>query len=244
MKGKLAHWRKFYTNSSSLTYYLPTRTNITGLIASVLEMERDSYYGEFNRENLKVGIALKSDVRKNIFVMNYRSTKDRLKKMFEGYTQIKFEVLMPEDLVGHVSYRVFLASENPEVVSQLRELQKKVENRKLGYGVYLGKRPFMGTLEIVSGLEETRLERKNNVQLVETLTKVEDIDGLLDLRNKSKKYIKDVIPLDFNEEREILGTSEVVYELRNGKLELENGGKFKNTYLIRFSGFEKNITFL
>ena len=44
ISGKFAHFRKYYTNSSSLTYLVPPRTSIYGLIAGILGLERDSYY--------------------------------------------------------------------------------------------------------------------------------------------------------------------------------------------------------
>ena len=42
IKGKFAHFRKFYTNSSSLTYGIPPRTAICGILAAILGLERDS----------------------------------------------------------------------------------------------------------------------------------------------------------------------------------------------------------
>ncbi|MCB5267201.1 MAG: CRISPR-associated protein Cas5, partial [Candidatus Cloacimonetes bacterium] len=36
LSGNLAHFRKFYTNASSLSYTIPPRTAICGLVASIL----------------------------------------------------------------------------------------------------------------------------------------------------------------------------------------------------------------
>lgn len=54
--GKFAHFRKFYTNSSSLSYSVPPRTTIEGIIAAILGYERDSYYEKFNPDNLYVAV--------------------------------------------------------------------------------------------------------------------------------------------------------------------------------------------
>ncbi len=57
--GKFAHFRKFYTNSSSLTYLIPPRTTIEGIIAALLGYERDSYYDVLSVD--KLNIAVKKD---------------------------------------------------------------------------------------------------------------------------------------------------------------------------------------
>jgi CRISPR-associated protein, Cas5h family len=73
--GMFAHFRKFYTNSSSLSYAFPPRTVITGLLAGILGYERDKYYEEFSSENCSVGLAIKNPIRKLVQTVNYIRTK-------------------------------------------------------------------------------------------------------------------------------------------------------------------------
>ncbi len=54
--GKFAHFRKFYTNSSSLTYLIPPRTTIEGIIAALLGYERDSYYDVLSVDKLNIAV--------------------------------------------------------------------------------------------------------------------------------------------------------------------------------------------
>lgn len=223
VKGKFAHWRKFYTNSSSLTYYFPTRTNVIGLIASILELERDSYYDLLSRDNLSVGLKMNSDVKKNIFVMNYRSTKDRMSSMIEGYTQIKLEVLMPKSFSENISYRIYLRPNNKATEELLARLEEKLRNDHLGYGIYLGQRAFQGYTKIISGLKETKVKFIAKSDYVESVIKKEDVKGNLDFEDQRTMYIKDRIPLDFNSEREVTATEEVLYELNNHKITLSDG---------------------
>ena len=63
LSGKMAHFRKYYTNSSSLTYYFPPRTVIIGLIAGLIGKERDSYYEIFSKDKAYVGISIKSNIQ-------------------------------------------------------------------------------------------------------------------------------------------------------------------------------------
>ncbi|HBM79479.1 MAG TPA: CRISPR-associated protein Cas5, partial [Clostridiaceae bacterium] len=50
-KGKMAHFRKYYSNSSALSYFIPPRTTIIGIVAGFLGYERDTYYEDFSLEN-------------------------------------------------------------------------------------------------------------------------------------------------------------------------------------------------
>ena len=56
IRGKFAHFRKFYSNSSALSYFIPPRTTIIGLIAGMLGLERDSYYEDFSLDNCDTGV--------------------------------------------------------------------------------------------------------------------------------------------------------------------------------------------
>ncbi|BBD73350.1 hypothetical protein HS1genome_1739 [Sulfodiicoccus acidiphilus] len=62
IKGKMAHFRKVYSNSTSLSYYFPPRTTVLGIMAAALGMERDSYYEKLNWYD--VGVAALTPLRK------------------------------------------------------------------------------------------------------------------------------------------------------------------------------------
>ena len=43
IKGPMAHFRKFYTNSSSLSYLFPPRTVVAGIIAGILGLPSERF---------------------------------------------------------------------------------------------------------------------------------------------------------------------------------------------------------
>ena len=214
LSGKIAHWKKFYTNSSSLTYYFPTRTNIIGIIASVLEKERDSYYKIFDKNNLDVGISLSSKIKKKINVVNYINTKD-----YKEHTQIKLELLLPRDIRKEfVKYLVYLRAKNDETTELIKWFAERVNENKFGYGVYLGQRAFIGTIKLIKLSNEIEM---NNSTEVMTACPKENIKGNLTF-NEDSFYTLDVMPIDFNSNREIQKTEEVIANL-NGPIKLSNG---------------------
>lgn len=71
LKGKFAHFRKFYTNSSLLSYLVPPRTVIEGVVAAILGFERDSYYEELLAENLLIAVQKIERTYKIVQTVNY-----------------------------------------------------------------------------------------------------------------------------------------------------------------------------
>ena len=96
LSGQLAHFRKFYTNASSLTYSIPPRTGICGLIASILKLPRDSYYDTLNSANLGVAVSLPlgAEFRKQFFTMNYAGDDTCINNVSQ-HKQCRLELLMP-----------------------------------------------------------------------------------------------------------------------------------------------------
>jgi len=78
LSGKFAHFRKFYTNASSLTYTIPPRTTICGILASILQIPRDEYYDLMSSDKLGIAISLKNNNYLKIFqTLNYAADKSK-----------------------------------------------------------------------------------------------------------------------------------------------------------------------
>jgi CRISPR-associated protein Cas5h len=90
--GKFAHFKKFYSNKSSLTYKLPPSTVIMGIIASILEEPRDSYYNWLNPKKSRIGVKILSSGYNHFECMNYLSND-------EAHTQTRLELLTSRDKI-------------------------------------------------------------------------------------------------------------------------------------------------
>ena len=120
ISGKFAHFRKYYANNTALSYSIPPRTTIMGILAAILGKPRDSYYEEFSSKNIRVGIALKVPVKKNFHRLNFLSIKSLgdmsksfesdFRKMSGNSIQTPFEVVTGLDLQkSEVRYRIFIS---------------------------------------------------------------------------------------------------------------------------------------
>lgn len=142
--GDFGMYRRPYTTTSPLTFPFPTRTAITGLIASILGMERDSYYEEFGKESCKIGIQLLSPVKKMSMGLNLIDTKKGLYlwDITENpRTQILYEILKD------VSSRIYLWLRNENLYS---DLKRRLKAHTSVYTPYMGMGQFLANFKFVN----------------------------------------------------------------------------------------------
>ncbi|ETR68462.1 MAG: CRISPR-associated protein Cas5, Hmari subtype [Candidatus Magnetoglobus multicellularis str. Araruama] len=147
IRGRFAHFRKFYTNSSSLSYYIPPRTAIIGMLGAILQYERDCYYDIFNEDDFRISVAVTSNVniKKQMQCMNYLHN-DSYKLLVKGkgadqHSQCRLELLMT-DTLSPIDYTVYIGATNDASLKKLMDIENKLRNDDLGLGVYLGQRQF------------------------------------------------------------------------------------------------------
>jgi len=167
IRGKFAHFKKFYSNKSSLTYRVPPRTVLMGMIASILEYPRDSYYDAFAPNKAKFGVKVLKAGTPHFECMNYLKEDGK-------HTQVRLELLVPKDNV--IEYQVFFTHENIELMERLEE---KIKKSNLGYGLFLGQRQFRANAEFIKVIDEKDIALvKDHKGKVDTLTFKDNIKQL------------------------------------------------------------------
>jgi len=242
LTGKFACWKKFYSNSSSFTYEIPTRTQLIGILASILEMPKDSYYEKLSSENCKISLSLKSSLKKKFHCLNYFMEPNKRK-----YTQVRLEILSPTNILDEqIVYRIYVYIGDSELFNTLID---KVKNKSLGCGVSLGQQQFKGDIEFV-GIAE-------NIKIIEGCNKINTICNLKNIEGEERvqdaKIITEKMPMDFSFKgsddelntnilnREILRMSDIVYS--KDKMFFEITTNFKKALAISYSEHKENLCF-
>ncbi|HPO59990.1 MAG TPA: CRISPR-associated protein Cas5 [Exilispira sp.] len=212
IKGKFAHFKKYYSNKSSLTYKLPPSTVIMGIIASVLQESRDTYYYWLDPDKSKIGVKILKNGNTHFECMNY---------LFEnGHTQTRLELLMAKE--NYINYKIYFYTNEKE---KFDEFERKIEKREYGYGIYLGQRQFIADIDI----ENTYFV--NNIHYIKscnlsTLTYKENVITLSE--NNSCKLNVDMMPISFKNEKD--GKSRIS-ELKSQVIFEENGKSINGTFI-------------
>ncbi len=227
VEGFMGHFKKYYSNVSSLTYEIPPRTVIMGMLASLLEMPRDSYYDFLHPERCKIGCSIRSPSRKLMQCMNYL-VKDG------GHTQVRLELLLPAN--SKLQYEIYVTHADEEVVDTL---YKTISKHDPGYGLYLGQRPFRASTKNPELIPPDNIEVQGKVEAeIDTLTFENNIietnpegDFSLDIASVS-------MPVSMREAgggREPEDTGMMIFERQGNPLP----GTFKQVITVN----EKNISF-
>lgn len=128
VSGEFAHFRKFNTTSSPLTYTIPTRTAVTGLLGAILGIGREVFYDHFLKEKASVAIQVLKPIRKQGYGFNLINTKEGMYRI-KNRTQVRFE------FVADPAYRVFFTQSDPALLANLKE---RIERKDFTFQPYLG----------------------------------------------------------------------------------------------------------
>lgn len=139
ISGRMAHFRKIYSTSTSLSYFFPPRTTISGIVASILGFERDYYYDKFLPDKCRIAVSILSRLKKVVQPVNYLNldeiSETTLRGLKKGDSRVptSIEFIMSESPSELVTYRVFFYHED-----LMGKLEEKLKQRKFAYPPYLG----------------------------------------------------------------------------------------------------------
>lgn len=223
VKGKFAHFRKFYTNSSSLSYSVPPRTVLSGMLGAILGYERDSYYDIFSKEKLNIAVKKDKNIRKIMQTLNYiKATSPKNILQPSEHTQIPFEILTGDN---DVEYTVYI---NHTDKSILDELELRIKSHRYVFAPYLGAAPFNCTFEFVKRIEGIPESSESNIRISTLIDTESIVEGSIDIKEDNIRLLKERMPREFLKERVIGKTASYIYDDNGHPLSLRINGTFVN----------------
>ncbi|PSN82705.1 hypothetical protein B9Q02_11345 [Candidatus Marsarchaeota G1 archaeon BE_D] len=217
IKGYLAHFRKVYSTTSSLSYVFPPRTTVMGLLAAIVGKNRDSYYEEYSQ--LKIAISIKSKIRKLVFSSNYLDT-DSIShsnlRGIKGRVPVTREILV-ENNGGIICYRIFVAGEVGEIVEAFK--------RGPCYPVALGVANFLGWIERFNAINGFSIF--NSCEQLNISTVVPNLKSITIKPEPSKRIIlEERVPRTFDSYRRSGELMNYLYEESCGTLQVSGKAEF------------------
>lgn len=204
LKGPMAHFRKYYTNSSSLSYLVPPRTVIAGLIAGLLGLpsekhitgEQEAYYERFNDNNCFISVSLRSRIRRMMQTVNYlKTTSISALDGSSGGTQIPLEILVPEERDQDIVYRIYFYHRDDKEIYDT--FKKRLENQSFLYPPYLGLSEFLASIDYI-GEGKVDLVSKKEIDVTSTC-RLADVD--LNFEGNDFQYLTEKMPVNFLNDR-------------------------------------------
>ena len=135
VSAPFAHFRKIETSSTRLSYGIPPRTTVNGLIAAILGLPRDSYYELFSLSRSAISITPVTPIRAYQMPIKHRNTDPEVYETAGSKRTLKIEYPKPpsdvdegkhHQRVAHtmlrdVSYRIDVWISTEKIYDNLRD---------------------------------------------------------------------------------------------------------------------------
>ncbi|MDY0134872.1 MAG: type I-B CRISPR-associated protein Cas5b [Atribacterota bacterium] len=220
--GDLAHFRKFYTTSSPLTFPFPPPSTIKGMLGAIIGVDKKDYLRVFSSDHCKIGFQILRPVKKIRLGLNHINTKQNYwiptkRGSHEARTQIRTE------FIKDPGYRLYVSHEDRVIFEDLVE---KVKNHEAVFT------PALGLSELLADFQyqkvvEVEESKEGETDLV-TVIPLPYLEGLRIIFEGGKKYFKERIPIRMNEERIVEEYQEVIFESGGKTIQAETKRHWKS----------------
>lgn len=187
ISGDLAHFRKPFSNISRLTYLIPPRMTVAGLLAGILGMDRDSYYDIFSKDNFRMSVIPNYNLNTVRIPQNLVGTsKDDMETFNNRGKGPKLNVPDPTidrkqrvfEYVRNPNYNIFISLNNESLEE---EIYNRLKSKKYTYTPTLGLAKCLANIENVEYIESSNLD----VQDVKLDSPCTDSSAISNLGNKN-----------------------------------------------------------
>lgn len=197
------HFKKQYTTTSPLTYPLPTKPSIYGIISAIIGIDKNTYLNDFQNEQCKIGLKLNVSLKKTHIAENLIDTKTAVKmSKIKNRTQIKIE------FIKDMSYRIFVNHSDTIIYNKLKEF---LSNHQSFYTISFGLSENLANYNYIG---EYEFVEKSGDDFI-------DVDTIIDLaavKNNSiefeqkKEYFNITIPCEMKPDREVIKFANILLE--------------------------------
>jgi CRISPR-associated protein Cas5h len=130
LSGPFAHFKRIFATTTALTYPLPPKTSLYGLVAAIIGLEKtgNDYLNSFPAGSCRMGIQLLAPLAFQRISMNLRPSFGSLRA-----TENRKPTLM--EFVDRPKYRIYFTHSNVELYARLKQL---LDNGQSAYTPTLG----------------------------------------------------------------------------------------------------------
>ena len=205
--GDYAHFKKFYTTTSPLTFEFPPPPTIIGIISAIIGLDKEEYLEYFqNPDDFKIALSIVNPIKKVRWTQNLIDTKHHFWRI-ENRTQIRIEFLKDSAFVIYFSHK----DENI-----YNRLKRNLENHKSIYSISLGLSELLANFIL---LDEAKIEDSKSDGWIE-IDSVLPYSSLLDDNSVdfeiSREIFKVNFPILMQPNRVVNKREDILFE-RNGK---------------------------
>lgn len=215
IEGEYGHFRKFNTTTSPLTYAVPPRTALVGMIGAILGIEREQGVGRYaegqiplsdwlSPEKAQIAVQVLNPIQKVQMAFNLLNTKNSFFNI-DNRTQIEFELLKKP------KYRVFVRWNNEKMAYDLME---RIANRTNHFTVCLGLAQFVAQTNWVGVYKGETIRPEEFVPVVSAvkMSILHPTEPVKLQNNPQFRYTSDTHPIYMTADRLVKEYAEILVE--------------------------------
>jgi len=157
-RGRYGHFRKPYSNVSSLSYPFPPRTAIAGLLGAILGVKKEKVAETFNYGNARIAVEIGAEVKTITHVTNFRQDgsgdvnytikrpkSDWKPKPPKNVPARNVSTQIPMELLRNPSYLIYA-----NLKGDMDELISRIKTERYVYTPCMGLSEFLVEVEYAS----------------------------------------------------------------------------------------------
>lgn len=211
--GDYAHFKKYYTTTSPLTFGIPPRTVIAGILGAFLGLDKSEYLSFFDKKKAFIACQINNKITKTVVGINYLKTSD-FKKGVRGLAERK---QIPIELVKNPNYTIYVAHQNYEIYEKLK---KQLNNHYTHFTPYFGSSEYLLNFEFIGEFtnidEQTKPDKPIKIVTAINMTLVKDNDISF---NETGEYIEENMPSEMQSGRIVTEYSNIIYERQGNPID-------------------------
>jgi len=209
--GDFAHFKKFYTTSSPLTFSFPPPPTVKGILGAIAGYDKEDYLKYFSREKCSIALQILNPIKKIRLGLNHINTKGNFwrptkKGTHEARTQI------PAEFIKDPAYRIYVSHKNEETFTIL---VNNIMAHKTYFTVSLGLSELIADFKYIGLLEF--VERNEQEAEISSIIPTSVIMDTISFK-EGNRYFKERIPIDMNYERIVERYEDVIFESQGQKI--------------------------
>ena len=224
LSAEYGQFRKFFTNMSPLSFSIPPRTVMTGIIGAIIGIDKKKNPELFPPGHSFVALRILSTINKTVITTNYIKTEQI--KYFSRFKEHKPTVV---EYVKNPRYRIYFYHTNKKIYECLKN---NLINHRSFYTVNLGISSCLANFTFIGEFNTDFITANKATEIISILP-VDAVKELISIENL--RIQRTTMPVYMNNKREVKMYREYFFELDG------EGLNAKVDYYIRIQEHRENI---
>jgi len=205
--GDFAHFRKYYTTTSPLTFSFPPPPTISGILGAIYGTPKNENQIIFGYDNCKIALQIRKPIKKIRMGLNLINTKND-----KSFRPIKDEHYQPRtqirtEFVKSPIYRIFISHEDEKIFNSITN---HIRSHTCIFTVSLGLSELLADFQFVGIYEAQEIKNYEGEVCTVIPKKLLGQKGIN--LEENKKYFKEKIPIKMTTDRVVEIYDDIIYE--------------------------------